>query len=195
MKKLNHVEKITNNKFVNLYKAKYSDENNNTINYELASRRDTAFLTLNTKTMVTDAVKVLPYTIDKNGVNIIFIKEFRYSINDYIIALPAGLVDDNEELVTSVARELKEEIGADVISLKSVCPTSFISTGLGDETLACFFAQVELNHNQQLGHSEEIEIISVPLNSALEFLNNAPIVNLQTRLLTQIFVLEQQLKI
>ena len=45
---------------------------------------------------------------------LVLINQYRVPINKYIYELPAGLVDNNEDIETSVRRELKEETGLDV---------------------------------------------------------------------------------
>jgi ADP-ribose pyrophosphatase len=55
-----------------------------------------------------EAVVILPF-IDNE--RIILIKQFRPSIEDYIIEVPAGVVDDGESPEEAARRELEEEVG------------------------------------------------------------------------------------
>ena len=52
---------------------------------------------------------------------LVLINQYRVPINKYIYELPAGLVDNNEDIETSVRRELKEETGAVDFKIEPVC--------------------------------------------------------------------------
>ncbi|QOR94369.1 NUDIX hydrolase [Thermosphaera chiliense] len=55
-----------------------------------------------------EAVVVLPFI---DGERIILIKQFRPSIEDYIVEVPAGVIDSGETPEEAARRELEEEIG------------------------------------------------------------------------------------
>lgn len=55
-----------------------------------------------------DAIFVLPVT--KQG-NIVYIKEFRYNIEDYAYQFPAGAVEGDDSPEQAAAQELREETG------------------------------------------------------------------------------------
>ena len=59
-------------------------------------------------------------------------------INKYIYELPAGLIDNNEDIETSVRRELKEETGLDLISINKINSKDklYLSPGMTDESVA-----------------------------------------------------------
>ncbi len=42
---------------------------------------------------------------------LVMIREFRYPLNSWCVAFPAGLIDEGEDFATSAARELREETG------------------------------------------------------------------------------------
>lgn len=62
-----------------------------------------------------DAVAILPYTIAKNDprkiTRVLTTKEYRCGINNISTAIVAGLVESNENPLTTATRELKEETG------------------------------------------------------------------------------------
>ncbi|MEM0355821.1 MAG: NUDIX hydrolase [Desulfurococcaceae archaeon] len=75
-----------------------------------------------------EAVVVLPF-ISIN--DIVLIKQFRPTINDYIIEAPAGVVDQGENPDETARRELVEEIGyypRKLIKIASYIPTPGYST-------------------------------------------------------------------
>lgn len=189
---LTNVTKETNFSHVNLFLANYETHNGN-FSYQVVSRRQKENLAIISKNHnFVDAVKILPYTKINGRLYIVFIKEFRYALNDYIYSVPAGLVEQNEDPTTSVKRELMEEIGAKVVNLTLTEPCSYITEGMSDETLTCYEAEVELVSAPTLDGKEDIEVKLVEISSVEEFLQNN-LVNLQTRLMAKNFLLTLRL--
>ena len=48
---------------------------------------------------------------------LLLIREFRYPLNSWCIAFPAGLMEPGEDLATCVDRELREETGLSLIHI------------------------------------------------------------------------------
>ena len=190
MKKLINIKKMTNNKFLNLYKLTYVDGDKQ-YDYFVASRRNMA--SLECKKQSIDAVRALPYVVKGNKVYVVLIKEFRHAINNYIYGIPAGLVDKNEKTDVAIARELKEEIGARVISLKKVLDSAYSSAGLTDETLECFYAQVELAYSQKLDATESISYELVDVDNLPQFVKTHKFC-IQSALMLKSFYYETKLK-
>lgn len=92
-----------------------------------------------------DAVCVVPQTPQGT---LVLIREFRYPLNSWTIAFPAGLIDPGEDPAESVDRELREETGfalrRDVEQPLELLPqVGYSSAGFTDETIQVAFAQVE----------------------------------------------------
>lgn len=127
-----------------------------------------------------DAVCIVPQTPDGR---LLLIREFRYPLNSWCIAFPAGLVDPGENLAAAVDRELREETGyalrADLgaAALDPLPQAGFSSTGLTDETVQVVFAQVERVADAQPEPSELIEPFLLPIADVPRFLaeNDTPI--------------------
>lgn len=163
MKKINNIQDIEivfESKFINLYKVIYKTFMGNEKYWMVASRKNIneyRKLLFKKENDTSDAVIIVGY--DKNKDSLLLIKEYRIPINDYIIALPAGLVDSNESLDVAAIRELKEETGLELydIDWNKSSKKSFASVGMSDESLAIVFGKVrgELSTECQ----EESEII------------------------------------
>ena len=54
------------------------------------------------------AVGIIP--VDENG-NIIFVRQYRHAARDFILEIPAGMIEKGEEPVEAAKRELEEETG------------------------------------------------------------------------------------
>ena len=131
---------------------------------------------------VADAVCVVPQTPQGT---LVLIREFRYPLNSWCIAFPAGLMEPGEDLATCVDRELREETGyalrayadADAPALDPLPQAGYSSTGLTDETVHVVFAQVEKVADAQPEPAEFIEPFLLPIADVPRFLaeNETPI--------------------
>ncbi len=83
------------------------------------------------------AVVILPVLPDNK---IILIRQFRPAVNEYILELPAGLLEPNEEPIESGKRELLEETGYSCRSIKLI-QKFFSSPGYSNEELYLFQAE------------------------------------------------------
>lgn len=128
-----------------------------------------------------DAVCIVGQTADGK---LLLIREFRYPLNSWCIAFPAGLMEPGEDLATCVNRELREETGyglrADLDEAAALQPlpqAGYSSTGLTDETVHVVFAQVERISDAQPEPAELIEPFQLAIEDVPRFLaeNETPI--------------------
>lgn len=181
---LKSVKKQTDNKYVNMYAMEY-DYNGREILYTIASRREITKETADKPTL--DAVNVLPYIIEKNKIYVVFTKEFRYPVNDYVYDVPAGCMDKDDESAEQAAiRELGEEIGAEVLLIETCTDLSYTSPGVINETSQGFFALVELSKKPNLEPQEIISKKIVPLEEVLDFVDSHRMA-VQGKMLAKIF--------
>ena len=159
MGKINAAEKITNEKFLNLYKLYAENKHNKPLEYLIASRAkevdDLKAINHNEKS---DAVAIFAIT---EGARIILIRQYRYAIGDYIYELPAGLVDPGESIYEAAKRELKEETGLSLHIYESELSGPFYSSaGMTDECCSIVFGKAsgEINY-KNMEESEEIEVV------------------------------------
>jgi len=150
---LKSIEKLTNNKWLNLYMYHYENQD-----YLVASRKSQENLVINSKDSTPDAVRIVPYFVENGKTYVVFINEFRCSINKYIWGFPAGLVDKGEDPLMSAKREVLEEIGGTVEEITQTTPLGYSSAGLTDESLICYTAKIRLDSKQHLEDSEDISI-------------------------------------
>ncbi len=77
-----------------------------------------------------DAVLIVALDPDKEA--LVLIREFRMPINDYIYSLPAGLIDEGEDIYQAAIREMYEETGLSLydIDKENSCKKAFASVGI-----------------------------------------------------------------
>lgn len=127
-----------------------------------------------------DAVSIVPQTPDGK---LLLIREFRYPLNSWCIAFPAGLIEPGESLAECVDRELREETGYALrtnLGAQAIDPlpqAGFSSTGLTDETVHVVFAQVEKAADAQPEPAELIEPFLLDIADVPRFLaeNTTPL--------------------
>lgn len=110
------------------------------------------------------AVCILPITQDGN---VVFVKQYRYSIRNTLLELPAGKLDAGENPQTCALRELREETGYTSANLEEL-GSIFLSPGYSDEVIWLYAATGLVSGAQQNDEDEFTEVIHIPLKKALQ---------------------------
>lgn len=165
MNRIKRIEKQTNNKYLNIYELEAERRDGRIAPYYLSSRtKKSEQLKLVTKENKPDGVIIYGVYGDKKD-KIALVKQYRYSIDDYIYEFPAGLVEENEEIVEAAIREMYEETGLTlkpVESKEGYSRSFFTSVGMTDESCSMIFGYLTGEPtNQYQEASEDIEVIIV----------------------------------
>lgn len=173
---LKDIKQETNHKFLNFFTLIYEvEDEKGKRNYEyfMASRRAKEDLFAISKSFRPDGVLIPCYYIDSsNEVSIILTRQFRPAVNTYVTSIPAGLLDINEDIFSAAIREAKEEVGVDITDLELLCPPSFSSTGLADESNAVVLGRITSFKDSHLEEFEDISHQLVKLKDVEKMLNN-----------------------
>lgn len=184
--KLLDVEQVSSG-WINKYILKFRLPDGRDYQYEAVSRKplDVYKAELETQGPVdpqVDAVCIVGYTAEGS---FLLIKEFRFPMNRECIAFPAGLRDAGESVEECASRELREETGYDLarnadgtpVHIHSFVQPGFSSLGMGDESIAMVFAQVEKVGEPRSESTEFIEVFELPRTDIARFLqeNRAPL--------------------
>ena len=174
MAKINSVEQLTENRFVNLFNVKGENDKGHKSNYFVASRCKTKEeLMITTGKNVADGVSIYALCGEKRD-RVVMVKQYRYPIDAYIYEFPAGLCEPGEDYHEAAVRELHEETGLTFHPL-SVDPMyelpRFSSVGMTDESVAMVFgyADGEISDKYQ-ELSEEIQVVLVDRDEARRIL-------------------------
>lgn len=106
-------------------------------------------------------------------------KQFRYAYNDYIIEIPAGKIEPNEDPLTAAYREIEEEIGYKAIDLK-LLNILYPSVGYTSEVIHIYYTNTLVKTKTHLDFDEEIEIIKIPFAEAIEMIKTQKIKDAKT---------------
>lgn len=142
-----------------------------------------------------DAAVVLMYEQDTDSV--IFVKQFRVPAvehdEDWLVEIPAGVVDEGEDAETAAVREVMEETGYRVNSIEPV-KTFYVSPGYTTERMHLFYAEVNTvdkisDQHGLIEEGEDIKLVKVPVDSlrAIDFYDAKTILAVQWFMLTRVF--------
>ena len=122
------------------------------------------------------AAAVVPLKADGT---VILIWQFRLAAGGPIYEIPAGKLHPGEDPRDCAVRELEEEIGYRPGRLEKI-GTFFTAPGFTDEIMHLFQATDLIMGTQNLAHDEVIEIREMPLEKAMELVQNGTIRDAKT---------------
>ena len=163
MGKILSVRKQTDNHHLNMYQVEARSVHDTPVDYFVASRAMQADqLKLSTGKNRPDGV-VIYSLYGRNHDKVVMIRQYRYSIGDYIYEFPAGLVEEGEDYHSAAVREMAEETGLklDPIPVEDIYQKPYFTTiGLTDESCASVYgyASGEISTKGEEA-SEEIEVV------------------------------------
>jgi ADP-ribose pyrophosphatase len=167
---VNQVTSVYQSRFLNMIEANYTDKTGNEKKWVYAQRpKNTGVV------FVAAIVNQVPFGAKTfQGIpNLVVIKEFRVSIQDYVYSIPAGLVDPGETIEEAVDRELKEETGLTIKSIQLITPPLYSSPGITDEAAAIVYATAEGNiSSNQLEASEDLTAFFATKEQVRELIND-----------------------
>lgn len=169
--KIIYAEKITCQKFINLFKLHAKTKDEKDIEYMVASRaKEVDELKAINPSKQVDAVAIRATTEEGK---LALIRQYRYAIGGYIYELPAGLVDDGESVCDAAIREMHEETGLtlEITDLPIGNKGGYSSAGMTDETCTLVVGKVtgEISDKYKEA-SEEIEVLLVDKKEAARIL-------------------------
>lgn len=174
MNRINKIKCETDNKFLNLYCLDAVKRDGSVGAYYVASRaKNVNALKINTKKNTPDGVAIFGI-YGENKDKVALVRQFRYSINDYIYEFPAGLVEAGESVEKTAIREMYEETGLKLspINVPEYYNKPFFTTiGMTDESCAMVYGYLTgepTNIHQEA--SEDIQVVLADRNECRRIL-------------------------
>ena len=157
------VEKKTDNRFLNMYDLQYENKVGGQGIYHIASR-GASIEELKLKTYKNKPDGVIIYALyGPKRDKVVMVRQYRFSVDDYVYEFPAGLVDAGETYGQAGARELKEETGLDFTPVKAdemYSKPLFTTIGMTDESCATVYGYASGKISKEgLEDNEDLEVI------------------------------------
>lgn len=110
---------------------------------------------------------------------LVLVKQYRKAAEDFIIEIPAGQIEINEEPKEAAIRELKEETGYIASSMEYMLEF-FVSPGYCTEVICLFIADDITPGEQDLDENENIEILEVSIDEITKMIRLGKIIDAKT---------------
>ncbi|MCI5997578.1 MAG: NUDIX hydrolase [Peptoniphilaceae bacterium] len=123
-----------------------------------------------------DAVGIFP--IDDEGF-VYLVKQYRTPIKDFVIEIPAGLVEDSEDYENTALRELQEEIGYGAKVFEKIFQ-GYNSIGFCTEKTVIYRASELYVSKLPEDEDEDIEILKIHFNELKKMYLQGEIVDFKT---------------
>lgn len=163
MEHVKKITKLTDNRFLNMYHLDAENRVGGKVNYYVASRaKEIENLQLSTRKNVPDGVTIYSLYGEKKD-KVVLIRQYRYSIDDFIYEFPAGLIDEGENYQTACIREMKEETGLTFHPMKvdEMYERPFYTTiGMTDESNVLVYGYADgVTSREHLEDNETIDVV------------------------------------
>lgn len=177
MEKIKGIRAMSENPHLNLYELKAVNKKGGEFPYYLASRgKREDELKLRTRINRPDGVVIFGVKRGNTPAQdrVVLVRQYRYTIDDYIYELPAGLVEEGEDYHLAAVREMKEETGLTLhpLTVEERYERPFFTTiGMTDESCAAVYGYVEGTICDSFQEdSEEIEVVLADRKEAARIL-------------------------
>lgn len=133
--KFESIQKRHEGNYIHRYDIAYRTEEGKEKIYEMISRDPSVQTLMDLKKKKADAVVLIMH--NESGDRLLLNREFRLAVGDWVYNFPAGLIDPGEMPEAAARRELKEETGLDLVTIRDILPISYSAVGFSNEKNLC----------------------------------------------------------
>jgi ADP-ribose pyrophosphatase len=110
------------------------------------------------------SVVIIP--VDQNG-NMLLVRQYRHATGQYLLEMPAGTLDSEENPKVCAAREIREETGMAAENLTKL-GDFYLAPGYSTEFMVVYLA-TDLSHNPLEADADEfLSVESIPVAQAIQ---------------------------
>lgn len=131
---------------------------------------------------------IVPITDDGK---VVLVKQYRKAAKDFLLEIPAGKLEYNEDPLECVRRELKEETGYKSENIEFLCEM-YPSPGYTEEKIFIYLARDLIEGEMDLDEGEYIEVEKIELDKFMDMVNSKEIIDGKT--ITGILMAQNKLK-
>lgn len=161
-------EKVRDGKYLKNYEITYLNKLGREKKYEIVSRRE-----LQGIEDVGGKPSGVSIVATCNG-KLLLLHEFRMGVNRTVYNLCAGMLEADESIEDCIARELFEETGLHVKTIKKILPPSFAAVAISDTTTYIAFAEAEGTLEDHTSENEQIDAKFYTREEVLRLLETEP---------------------
>lgn len=123
---------------------------------------------------------------------VIMVRQYRHAYGKVVLELPGGVVDPGESYATAAQRELLEETGYTATHFEELARTSPNPSNQTNLSVSYLATGAKKASAQKLDHTEDIEVVVMPLEEVMQLLRSNKIV--QAMHVTSLYYVLQKLK-
>lgn len=161
-------EKVRDGKYLKNYEITYLNKLGREKKYEIVSRRE-----LQGIEDVGGKPSGVSIVATCNG-KLLLLHEFRMGVNRTVYNLCAGMLEADESIEDCIARELFEETGLHVKTIKKILPPSFAAVAISDTTTYIAFVEAEGTLEDHTSENEQIDAKFYTREEVLRLLETEP---------------------
>lgn len=144
-------EKVKDGKYLKNYEITYRNKAGREKKYEIVSRRE--LQGIEDVGGAPSGVSIIATCDDK----LLLLHEFRMGVNRTIYNLCAGMIEPDETIEECINRELYEETGLKVKTIRKILPPSYAAVAISDTTTYIAFVEAEGTLEDHSSDNEQIE--------------------------------------
>ncbi|MBR2784231.1 MAG: NUDIX hydrolase [Firmicutes bacterium] len=148
------LNKLQQGRFVTRYDLRYQTAAGREKVYEMISRQPDIDGQRGLWDHPADAVIMI--LTDAAGERLLLLKEFRMAAGEPVYNFPAGLIEPGESVEEAARRELAEETGLTLTSVRQILPASYNAVGFSNEKNACLLGTAAGEFRASSSDEEEI---------------------------------------